>query len=480
MSNLIHIDLVPNFEDDDYEIIKKIEADLRTLYQSKARYRASKEIEEARNEVLEILRFYFPQGEIFFFNSARGALSFLLQGLNGSEADHTDKNNLRESVLDPRKSVGKIIAQAFSCLVVPNAIKFAGYKPIYVDIDETYNLDIEDLKRKINERTRAIIIQNTFGIPAKIGEILEIAHQNNILVIENLTHSLGAKYKGKYLGNFGDFALLSFNRNKVISSIIGGALVVNNKNFLEKIKNSYESLPELSQKEIQKIIFTGKVLYQAKKNYNFLTKIYLKFLRKSGKILEMVSLVEKQGKKPENYLFKFPEILFPLLLNQLKKLEKFNEKRKEVAKIYTMDLRGLQHGLTQIDTDNDIGASPHNQYLRESALNLHQSAVEPIFLRFPILVENRDFVLEKFKKENIYLGDWYRCVLDPCSDLKFFDYEIGSCPKAEEITKKIINLPTLIEKEEAEYIIKNLTLKEKGASAKWTGGKWVIYISACP
>jgi perosamine synthetase len=455
MKDLIHIDLVPNFEGDDYEIIKKIEADLRTLYQSKARYRASKEIEEARNEVLEILRFYFPQGEIFFFNSARGALSFLLHGLDGFETYRTDKNNLREYVLDPRKSVGEVITQSFSCLVVPNAIKFSGYKPIYVDIDETYNLEIEDLKRKINKKTKAIIIQNTFGIPAKIDEILEIAHQNNILVIENLTHSLGAKYKGKYLGNFGDFALLSFNRNKVISSIIGGALVVNNKNFLEKIKISYESLPELSHKEIKKIIFTGKVLYQAKKNYNFLTKIYLKFLRKSGKTVEMISLIEKQGKKPENYLFKFPEILFPLLLNQLKKLERFNEKRREIAKIYATDLRGLQHGLTQVDTDNDIGAKPHNQYLRESALNLHQSAVEPIFLRFPILIENRDFVLEKFKKENIYLGDWYRCVLDPCSDLKIFDYEIGSCPKAEKITKKIINLPTLIDKEEVEYIIKN-------------------------
>jgi dTDP-4-amino-4,6-dideoxygalactose transaminase len=437
MKDLIHIDLVPNFEDDDYEIIKKIEA----------RYGAGQEIEKAKNEVLKILRFYFPQGEIFFFNSARGALSFLL-----TQLDNIEKN--------------EVITQAFSCLVVPNAIKFAGYKPIYVDIDETYNLYIEDLKRKINERTRAIIIQNTFGIPAKIDEILGISQQNNILVIENLTHSLGAKYKGKYLGNFSDFALLSFNRNKVISSIIGGALVVNNKNFLEKIKNSYELLPEPSQKEIQKIIFTGKVLYQAKKNYNFLTKIYLKFLRKIGKTVEMVSSVEKQNKKPENYLFKFPDILFPLLLNQLRKLERFNEKRKEAAKIY----------MTRIYTDsiypnkrpNKLPKSSDRIFSHNSGkvfgqdsgnnFSLRDSVSEPIFLRFPILIENRDFVLEKFKKENIYLGDWYRCVLDPCSDLKFFDYKIGSCPKAEEITKKIINLPTLIDKEKAELIIQNLLI----------------------
>jgi dTDP-4-amino-4,6-dideoxygalactose transaminase len=398
MKDLIHIDLVPNFEDDDYKIIKRIETWHMT----------DQEIEEARNKVLEILRFYFPQGEIFFFHSARGALNFLLKQLNDSVRN-------------------EIITQTFSCLVIPNAIKFAYFKPVYVDIDETYNLDIEDLKRKISERTKVIVIQNTFGIPAKIDEILKIAHQNKILIIENLTHSLGAKYKGKYLGNFGDFALLSFNRNKVISSIIGGALVVNNKNFLEKIKISYESLPELSQKEIRKIIFTGKVLYQAKKNYNFLTKIYLKFLRKIGKISEMVSSIEKQGKEPKNYLFKFPEILFPLLLNQLKKLEKFNEHRKKIAKIY----------------------------LEKFPLNF---VGEPIFLRFPVLIENRDFILEKFKKENIYLGDWYQCVLAPCSDLKIFGYEIGSCPQAEQKTKKIINLPTLMDKEKAELVIQNLSI----------------------
>jgi dTDP-4-amino-4,6-dideoxygalactose transaminase len=476
--DLIHIDLVPNFEDDDYEIIKKLEA----------RYGINQEIEKAKNGVLEILKFYFPQGEIFFFNSARAALSFLLMQTNldrnnlpgyqpdmspGLEPDISGKHPGNLSGIHPgksreslRESMPEIITQAFSCLVVPNAIKFAGYKPIYVDIDETYNLDIEDLKRKINERTKAIIIQNTFGIPAKIDEILEIAHQNNILVIENLTHSLGAKYKEKYLGNFGDFALLSFNRNKVISSIIGGALVINNKNFFEKIKQNYESLPELTQKEIQKIIFTGKVLYQAKKNYNFLTKLYLKFLRKIGKTSEMISSIEKQGKKPKNYLFKFPEILFPLLLNQFKKLEKFNKKRKEIAKIYITWIDADKRNLPGFSPDTMPGYKPDKsgnypgnssgRHLGKNIESLRESVSEPIFLRFPILVENKNFVLEKFKKENIYLGDWYRCVLDPCSNLKIFDYQIGSCPKAEKITKKIINLPTLIQKTEAAYIIKNL------------------------
>jgi dTDP-4-amino-4,6-dideoxygalactose transaminase len=397
MKKLIHIDLVPNFEEDDFEIIER-------LFDYKV-----DDLLVAEENVRKILKNYFPEGEIYFFNSARGALSFLLMNANDDKY---------------------VITQAFTCLVVPNAIKFAGLKPIYVDIDKSFNLDIEDLKRKINQETKAIIIQNTFGLPAKIDEILEIAKKNNILTIENLTHSLGAKYKNNYLGNFGDFALLSFNRNKVISSIIGGALIINNKNFIEKIEGAYELLSELDQKEIKKIIFTGKVLYQAKKNYNFLMKAYLKFLRKIGFSLEMVSLTEKQGKAPKNYLAKFPKVLFPLLENQLKKLEKFNQQRKEIAQIY------LSAGLKNFEINKGS---------------------EPIFLRFPAVADkNVNEILAKFKKENIYLGDWYNCVLAPCSDLKNFDYELGSCPQAEKITQKIFNLPTLIEKEDGERILNKL------------------------
>lgn len=396
MSNLINIDLVPNFEDDDFEIIEKLSRNASFL-------NLLKEEEKIR----QIFTFYFPNSEVYFFNSARSALTFLLENLY-KQAD-TDKTQEPISV----------ITQAFSCLVVPNAIKFAGLKPIYVDIDESFNLNIEDLKRKIAKETKAIIIQNTFGIPAKINEILTIAKENNLLIIENLTHSLGAKYENKYLGNFGDVALLSFNRNKIISGIIGGALVIRNKELNEKIKENYKNLVELDIKEVQKILFTGKVLYQAKQNYNFLMKVYLKILRKRGFTLEMISAKEKQGEKIKNYLAKFPQILFPLLKNQLEKLDKFNEHRKKISQIY------IDAGLKNFEINNNS---------------------EPIFLRFPIFSDNPDKLLEKFKKQNIYLGDWYRCVLAPCNGINLinFDYQIGSCPQAELISQKILNLPTFI------------------------------------
>lgn len=395
MPSLINIDLVPNFENDDFEIIKN-------LIENPEKFN----IPETEKEIKKILASYFPNSEIYFFNSARSALTFLLNNLNTQIVDS-----------DKTQNSASVITQAFSCLVVPNAIKFAGLKPVYVDIDESFNLDIDDLKRKISKETKAIIIQNTFGLPAKIDEILAIAKENKLFIIENLTHSLGAKYNNIYLGNFGETALLSFNRNKVISSIIGGALVIKDKNLNQKIQIEYERLPELTPREIKKILLTGKILYQARENYNLLTKIYLKILRKIGLITEMVPPTEKLGQQPKSYLAKFPKILFPLLANQLKKLENFNRHRQDLSKIY------LKWGLQNFEIDQ---------------------RAEPIFLRFPVLVNKRDYVLDFFKKHDIYLGDWYNCVLAPCSKLENFDYQIGSCPYAESITKKIINLPTYI------------------------------------
>jgi dTDP-4-amino-4,6-dideoxygalactose transaminase len=412
MKKLINIDLVPNFENDDFEIIKRL------------LHRSYDDLLEDQTKTEKTLKSYFPDSEILFFSSARGALYFLLSQIKSKSEEH-------------------IITQAFSCLVVPLAIKSAGYKPIYTDIDDSFNIDIQDLKNKITNQTKAIIIQNTFGLPAKIDDILNIAKEKDILIIENLTHSLGAKYKNTYLGNFGQVALLSFNRNKVISSIIGGALVIREKKLAEKIKLAYQNLPELSAKEIAKILFTGKVLYKAKLNYCLITKIYLKVLRQIKLISEMISKEEKEGNKNINYSFKFPKILFPLLENQLKKLERFNNHRKKIANLYNQT----------------------NFKINEQS--------EPIFLRFPFLVKNSNLRKRIFylcQKENIYLGDWYQCVLSPCSNLETFDYKLNSCPHAELISKKIINLPTYINitPEDVQKIIK--IIKKAGGVEETTPG----------
>jgi 8-amino-3,8-dideoxy-alpha-D-manno-octulosonate transaminase len=79
-------------------------------------------------------------------------------------------------------------------------------------------MDLVDLEKKITPRAKAIIVQHTFGNPAKVREILKIAETHNLKVIEDCAHSLGAKLDGRHLGTFGDLAIISFGREKIISA----------------------------------------------------------------------------------------------------------------------------------------------------------------------------------------------------------------------------------------------------------------------
>ena len=123
---------------------------------------------------------------------------------------------------------------------------WAGAKPIYTDIDETFNINTKELEKHINKNTKAIVVQNTFGIPAQIDKILSIAKEHSLLVIEDCAHSLGATYKEKKVGTFGDVAFFSFGRDKVISSVYGGALIINNKILEDNLLEEYKKVSHAS------------------------------------------------------------------------------------------------------------------------------------------------------------------------------------------------------------------------------------------
>lgn len=115
-----------------------------------------------------------------------------------------------------------MILQAYTCVSVSNAIIATGAKPIYVDIDaQTLNINPQLIEKHITQKTKAIIVQHTFGIPADIHAIQSIVKKHQLFFIEDCAHALGAQYKEKMVGSFGDIAVYSFGRDKVISSVNG-------------------------------------------------------------------------------------------------------------------------------------------------------------------------------------------------------------------------------------------------------------------
>ena len=122
--------------------------------------------------------------------------------------------------------VGKgdeVAMQAFTCVANPEAVMAIGALPIYVDVEvDGVNMDPGDLEGKITSRTRAIVIQHTFGIPADIAPLRAIAKRNNIPVIEDCCHTLASRYDGQTVGSFGIGSYYSFEWGKPLVAGIGG------------------------------------------------------------------------------------------------------------------------------------------------------------------------------------------------------------------------------------------------------------------
>ncbi len=131
------------------------------------------------------------------------------------------------------KAGDEVICQSFTFAASANPIAYLGAKPLFVDSEaDTWNMcpdvlreAIEDRKKQTGKTPKAIIPVHLYGMPAKMDEIMAIAKEYNIPVLEDAAEALGATYKGQACGTFGEFACLSFNGNKIITTSGGGALV---------------------------------------------------------------------------------------------------------------------------------------------------------------------------------------------------------------------------------------------------------------
>jgi len=138
----------------------------------------------------------------------------------------------------------EVICQSFTFSATANPIKYLGAAPIFVDSEsETWNMSPTLLEEAINDRIaktgkapKVIMPVHLYGMPAKMDEIMAIANNYRIPVLEDAAEALGSKYKGKFCGTFGHFACLSFNGNKIITTSGGGALVCSSAEEAVKTK----------------------------------------------------------------------------------------------------------------------------------------------------------------------------------------------------------------------------------------------------
>jgi perosamine synthetase len=131
----------------------------------------------------------------------------------------------------------EVIVPSFTFVAAANAVRYEGATPVFVDIEPRHlNLDPERIEAAITLRTRAILAVHTFGCPAEMGPILDIAHRHHLRVIEDACEAIGAIYQGRPVGCFGDAAVFAFYPNKQITTGEGGLVVTGDPQLARDVR----------------------------------------------------------------------------------------------------------------------------------------------------------------------------------------------------------------------------------------------------
>lgn len=366
---------------------------------------------------------YLPPGvSIFWFWQGRVALYAILKSMGVKHGD-------------------EIIVPAYTCVVVPNAIIYLGAKPVYVDINtKTYNIESSKIEEVISPRTKVILCQNTYGLSSNIEFILDIAKRHNLYTVEDCTHGFGGTYNGNPNGSYCDAAFYSTQWNKPFSTGLGGFAVTKSETIKRGLQIQYDKMMDPSFKER----FMLKALYFFKNNiinditYWPMIRIY-RWLSKHNFVLGSSKGQEIEGvKMPNGYLKKFCGTQIKQGLKSLSSLENLLIIRKRNATIYSAFLKA-----------ND------KNYVDESLFKNHS------FLKYPLLVKDRDRFFFLAQMSKISLGDWFVSPLHPVKDhnLCLWSFNKKDFPVAVYASEHVVNLPTDIESTDAviSFLEKNLS-----------------------
>jgi len=132
---------------------------------------------------------------------------------------------------------GEVITTPFTFAATTNVLVWEGLTPVFADVDkETYNIDPDDVEKKITDKTSAILPVHVYGNPCFVERLQEIANKHKLKIIYDAAHAFGVEYKKQPITNFGDVSTLSFHATKVFNTVEGGAVVAENEKIIEKLK----------------------------------------------------------------------------------------------------------------------------------------------------------------------------------------------------------------------------------------------------
>lgn len=321
----------------------------------------------------DALKDYFNASNVLTLMSATSGLHFSLLSMGLQEGD-------------------EVITTPLTFTATLNAIVLAGGKPVLIDIDpKTYNMDLNQLESAITAKTRVILPVHFAGLPVDLDRVYEIAKKHQLRVLEDAAHAIGASYKGKRIGSFGDTQVFSFHPNKNMTTGEGGCVVTTD----EQLKRHVEYLR-----------FHG---------------IDRSSFNRYGKSGQQDYEVIMPGFKSN-----MSDIQAAIGIHQIKELTAFVARRKELAMRYHEALSDWKEWrLPEAPTYDHA----HAWHIYTPLINEKEAGM------------NRNEFMQVMKEHHIGTGLHYRAVHLYPYYREAFGFKLGDYPIAEDVSERIVSLP---------------------------------------
>lgn len=284
------------------------------------------------------------------------------------------------------KGGDEVITTPFTFVSTATPVLFCGAKPVFADIKpRTFNIDSEKIASMITSKTKAILPVHLYGQPCEMSRIMEIAEKHNLIVIEDACQAHGAEYNGKKVGGIGDAGCFSFYPTKNMTTGEGGMVTTDDDGIAEKIR----------------------------------------MLRSHGQ-------TERYSYSIVGYNFRMTDIAAAIGVEQLNKLDKFNEKRIKNAGFLSEQLNGV------VETPYVLPDMKH------------------VFHQYTIKTDKRELLMENLKKEAVGFGIYYPKPLHYYEHLK--KYGNNNLKNTENICEEVLSLPVhpALSKDDLEKIIQSI------------------------
>ena len=339
------------------------------------------------------------------FPSARSAITALLLGRGIGPGD-------------------EVLVTGYTCSAVAEAVVASGATPVWVDVDPLrFSMTPEAAREAVGPQTRVMIIQHTYGIPAEIGPLIELARDNDLYVIEDAALALGSSDTQGPLGGFGDAAVYSFEVSKAISAGWGGLAQDNTGEAEEGLRQIRGEAGNLSRLDAtRRLIHAGLGRFALAPRAPSILGYGMAGLSRLGILHDSARYTEPTGPisgLPGKYFAAPAGRHWAELDRQLQEVDRSADRARSITDRYVSVLAG-----------------------RGVSVPAEWTAPGVRLIRFPVICSSPDLLLEKLMAEGVEGGRWFDYPIAPRpSDPSTFSYRPGSCPVGEKVSEHMANLP---------------------------------------